>query len=148
MSQRLKELERRLKNNPALRRGYVASADNYGRVGWVPWQQSIAPRGRIQSTQDGRVLVHRDDPNMVWDPRSRSFKQWKADSPKKRTPLARVESLTRRLVEQFKANGVIPGELLTEITGEYWKAGAPITTEQLRRVAAELLKREEMKSGR
>ncbi len=56
----------------------------------------------------------------------------------KRTPEQRLDSMVARL----KA-GVPPEPVLKEVAAEYWKAGAPVTVEALRTVAAHFLNRVE-----
>jgi RNase P/RNase MRP subunit p29 len=55
----------------------------------------------------------------------------------KRTPQQRLESMTKRLLENPQQHEAI----LQEIAGEYWKAGAPVTVDALRAVAAHFLNR-------
>ena len=60
----------------------------------------------------------------------------------KRTPQQRLDSLVKRLV------GTQPEQIepvLKDIEAEYWKAGAPVTVEALRTVAAHFLNRTERK---
>ena len=62
----------------------------------------------------------------------------------KRSPQERIESMAQRLM---KADPAQNEQILKEIGEEYWKAGAPITHEQLRAIAAHFLNRAERKSA-
>jgi len=57
----------------------------------------------------------------------------------KRTTEQRLDSMVRRLKQQPEMAEVI----LKDIAGEYWKAGAPVSVEALRTVAAHFLNRAE-----
>ena len=64
------------------------------------------------------------------------------DPIKKRTPEQRLDSMVQRL------KAAHPGEvefILSEIGAEYWKAGMPVTTAELRTVAAHYLNKAERK---
>lgn len=117
-----------LRGNYTARRGYVARVDDRGSVGWAHWTDA-----------DG-----------VGDPgelrlRKRAYQApvVEANPIPRRDPLARVESLTRRLVDEVMANPGMYDHILTEIQGEYWKAGAPVSVDQLRDAARILLERAE-----
>jgi hypothetical protein len=60
----------------------------------------------------------------------------------KRTPEQRLDSMVTRLktAPEWQVEPI-----LKEISGEYWKAGAPISVDQLRAVAAHFLNRTERK---
>jgi RNase P/RNase MRP subunit p29 len=60
----------------------------------------------------------------------------------KRTPEQRLDSMVKRLT---KADPAHVEPILREIREEYWKAGAPISVEQLRAVATHFLNRAERK---
>jgi hypothetical protein len=61
----------------------------------------------------------------------------------RRDPLARVESLTKRLVDAVNQNPALFPMILKEIQGEYWKAGAPVSIEKLREAATTLIQQAE-----
>lgn len=68
------------------------------------------------------------------------------DPIKKRTPMERVDSLMLRLVDDCKRTGTIPlvdDARIKLLVGEAWKAGKNLTAEDIRTVAANLLKRAE-----
>ena len=59
----------------------------------------------------------------------------------KRTEAQRVESMTRRLMEAVKNHQ--PGEMqliLQQMSAEGWKAGSPVSYEEVKRVAIEAMK--------
>ena len=58
----------------------------------------------------------------------------------KRSPNERVESMVKRLLTATPES-VEP--MLTQIAGEYWKAGSPVTVDALRAVATHFLNRNE-----
>jgi hypothetical protein len=60
----------------------------------------------------------------------------------KRTPEQRLDSMVQRLKT---ANPLENEAILKDIAGEYWKAGAPVSVDQLRTVAAHFLNRAERK---
>jgi hypothetical protein len=60
----------------------------------------------------------------------------------KRTPEQRLDSMVQRLKDADPAYNEF---ILKEIAGEYWKAGAPVSVDQLRTVAAHFLNRAERK---
>jgi len=68
--------------------------------------------------------------------------QWDVPALVKRTPEQRLESMVQRLK---KAEPVYIESILRDISGEYWKAGAPVTVDTLRTVASHFLNRTERK---
>jgi hypothetical protein len=60
------------------------------------------------------------------------------DRKVQRTASARLDSMTKRLVDEWKRGGVTDATL-REIAGEFWKAGTPISETELRQVAARFL---------
>ena len=84
-----------------------------------PWQQSQIHEGRLR------------DPG-IGDP-SRYFQ---VPELKRRTLEERVQSLVNRLKDTPPA---LQEELFRDITGEYWKEGMPVSADQLRKVATDIL---------
>lgn len=138
---RKEELLRKLQKNPAMRRGYVAKADQDGK-GFLGWQKAST------ITENG-VSYLKEEP-------SANTLGFSPPPIIKRTAQQRVESLTQRLLahmeETYRVYGEprIPADLLESIKGEYWKAGAPhlaeeVTVETLRAIAAQALNEAELR---
>lgn len=112
-----------LKDNPEVVRGAVAAADGR-RMGWTPWQHSLEPRGK---------------------PARRRFpvQQQALPDPAKRSQMERVNSLTNKLVQHYRKHGTLglSGKIINQLIGETWKAGHPMTGDQIKAIAGAILKR-------
>lgn len=124
-----------LRQSPRYYRGLVASSDDRGKVGWIPWQEATAqgPTG----TPENQIV-------------SRKFKGTilKNDPLKKRTDRERAESLARRFWSTVKDNPSMAPLVLKELQIEYWKAGQPISFEQMKEAAIQLLKKAAVDAAR
>jgi len=139
----LRRLVEQMERDPRMRRGYVARADADGKVGFVPWQKASTSGPVGQS----RLKPERSAP--------REF-DFTPPPIVKRTPQARVESLTQRLLQQVEdsirvyGEPRLPEEVLREIQVEYWKAGTPekfnYNIENLKVIARKFLEEAEMKN--
>lgn len=118
-------------------RGFFSRADDRGRAGIAPWKQStaIGPAGQSRIVEKTYNVPIRDD--------------MRPAPIQKRTHVQRVESLARRFWETIQQNPALAPAVLREIQAEYWKAGEPVTFEDCRRAAIELLRRveQEMKDA-
>lgn len=117
-----------LRQSPRYHRGLVASTDSEGNVGWIPWQHATAqgPTGTKQNKLTSRSFggsVLNNDPI------------------KKRSDRERVESLARRFWDVVKDNPNMAPLVLKELHAEYWKHGQPVSYEDMRLAAIELLKK-------
>jgi hypothetical protein len=66
---------------------------------------------------------------------------------RQRTPQEKLDSLTQRLVLSWRTQPWLINALLAEIQGEYWKAGAPVSVDQLRALAGAQLQEAERRAG-
>ena len=125
----------------AARKGYVAQADADGRMRFVHWSKSetIADMAGVHGPGRGRL-------------RNRSYTQkpeWNTDELTpivKRSPQARLESLVSKVVGDALATGTLPGlddDAVKAIVGETWKSGKPFTAEDIRRICAHYLQKNE-----
>lgn len=106
----------------------IADRDGAERVSWQHSMTAPSRPGDPTRIRDHVVRV-REDP---WAHLRRA--------PRKRSPLEKVESMTRRYVTEWRrGNTALLDGLLREICGEYWKAGSPITEDALRMLAAKSL---------
>lgn len=123
----LREKARKLlRKGPRSARGYVAATDSNGNVGWVPWQKATA-----QGPTGQNILVERSYGGTIL----------KNDPIKKRSDRERAESLARRFWETVRDNPKMAPLVLQELHSEYWKAGQPVTYEEMKQAAIELLKK-------
>ena len=116
--------------------GYVLQFDTVSQTyAIVPWQQAAG--GESFGT--------------LRTPRQYSGTPDFGELPKiqKRTPMERVASLTKRLIDDCRTAGTVPGlddARIKFILGESWKAGrSDLTAEDIRRVAAHFLQDAENK---
>lgn len=117
-----------LRQSPRYHRGLVAASDSRGNVGWIPWQKATAqgPTGTAQNvltspTHRGSILQN--------------------EPLKKRSDRERAESLARRFWETVRDNPKMAPLVLQELHSEYWKAGQPVSYEDMKNAAIELLKK-------
>lgn len=68
-----------------------------------------------------------------------SPEQWGVDAVARRSGVERVESLTRRLWDQIQANPQMAGAILKDYQLELWRNGTPVSYEDLKKIAVELL---------
>lgn len=123
----LREKARKLlRKGPRSARGYVAAADSNGNVGWIPWQKATA-----QGPTGQNVLTSRAYGGTIL----------KNDPIKKRSDRERAESLARRFWETVRDNPKMAPLVLQELHSEYWKAGQPVSYEDMKTAAIELLKK-------
>jgi len=137
--ERLEKLKELLEDDPEEVKG-VARAEGDTR-GIIPWHDA-------STVTTGGVSYLKGDPSKV---------EFTPPEPvRKRTPQERVESLTRRLLDQMEQSMIafgevrIPTEILDEIRLEYAAAGkfkeaSEVTVEQVRQVAAKYLQEAENK---
>ncbi|HEX5912896.1 MAG TPA: hypothetical protein VFY54_07190, partial [Rubrobacter sp.] len=118
--------------------GYAMRIDDDGMFSFVPWHQATY----------GGVM----DPDRPQDFRPRRQFQgevsWDVKPIKKRTPQERLESLANSFMADVQKHGRIPGlddEKTRELVGEAWRAGTPMTAEDVRAAAATLLTQAENK---
>lgn len=125
-----------LRESPRYHRGLVASADSSGKVGWIPWQKATAqgPTGTPENQ-----IVERAYTKPAILPRNK---------PQKRSDIERVESLARRFWDVVKDNPKMAPLLLSEMQREYWMAGQPVTYEDMKIAAIELLKKAAQEASR
>lgn len=117
-----------LRQSPRYHRGLVSSTDSNGNVQWIPWQKATAqgPTGtkrNILTSRTGKGSILQNAPI------------------RKRSERERVESLARRFWETIRDNPKMAPLVLQDIETEYWKAGQPVTYEQIKDAAIELLKK-------
>lgn len=112
--------------------GYVLQYDALSQTyGVVPWHQAGGGEkfGTLRSKPRGGEGVFAP-----------------IDPIRKRTPMERVDSLMLRLVDDCKRTGTIPlvdDARIKLLVGESWKAGKNLSAEDIRTVAANLLRRAE-----
>lgn len=116
-----------LRKNPRSSRGFVATSDDRGNVGWIPWQQATA-----QGPTGESVLT---------SPKFRQQMGLPHNPIVKRSDRERVESLAKRFWDTIKDNPSMAPLILKELQQEYWKAGQPVSYEDMRIAAVELLKK-------
>lgn len=121
------------------RKGYVTIAAADGTVRQVPYTQA---RTAYYAPGSIRLSKEEIETGQVWGtvpikPHEVEVEFAQKDV-KRRTPNQRLDSMTSRLVNDWR-RGMINDGLLKEIAGEYWKAGTPISATRLREVAARLL---------
>ena len=127
------EMKQMRVDNPGLELpGHVLRLQG-GMFTFVPWRQASGGGAREEGhvVRGPRVyeLGFDEDPFPV-------------DPIRRRTPQQRVESLTRKFLEDCRRAGKVPGlsdEKVTELTANSWKRGQPFTGEHVRQVAASLL---------
>jgi len=128
-------LEKRRDQRAAQLEEFIGSLTPEDRQGFLGYVNQWTKATGVNMVPAKQSLVDRAQPGNL---RQAEFRgQFKEPPPVvKRTPLERVESLTKRLasapVWQQEA-------LLQEIEGEYWKNGMPVTREALRSAATKLL---------
>jgi hypothetical protein len=109
----------------------VVQWDKEGGSKVVPSSQSLfdleAEEKKLREVDEGTALLGQDLPPIV-----------------KRTPQQRIESLANRLRDSDPA---FIEPILKELASEYWKAGMPVSTEDLRAVAASLLNQADRRKG-
>lgn len=148
-------------SRPVDNQGRVAYADDKGRKGLLPWWEAAAygetgtGQNRLRKTREGELLrcdrcgnepykrVRGNDSIMWCQTCDAEPVAFHLDPIAKRTRQARLDSLTRRLVDEYKNNPAAVEGVLAEIATEYWKQGAPVTVDQLRSAAAALLTKAE-----
>lgn len=138
--EKLWELLRSGKLKDYARKGYVAQADADGRIRMVHWSKSdtIADMTGWHGPGHGefRNRSYGVDPN--WENELTPIV--------KRTAQKRLDSLVSKVVKDAIATGTIPGmddAVWKDIMGEAWKEGNPLTAEDVRRVCAFYLNKQE-----
>jgi hypothetical protein len=123
--QRAEVLERFLHTlTPEDRQGIEGTVNSWTRDGGV--EVLPAPQSVFNLDADDKRLRPYQEAHAFEEP----------DPIVKRTPEQRLESMVKRLIE----NGV-EDSILSEVAGEYWKQGAPVTVDALRAVASHFLNR-------
>lgn len=111
--------------------GMAGRGDADGRFGPVAKRNAIA--AGTPGTPDFRIK-----PRAVSAGPS-TPEEWGVDSVQRRAQTARVESLTRRLWDQIQMNPAMAGAILKDYQRELWLAGTPVSYEELKKVAIDLL---------
>ena len=118
--------------------GHVTRLDADGTFTIVPEQQSAGAFGR------GQAL------NTVY----KSPRPIREDFPvapiKRRTPQERTESMMQNLLQEWQKTGTIPGlseEKVSELVVRSWTRGQPLSADDVRRAAANLLAEAERKDN-
>jgi hypothetical protein len=112
-------------------------ADRQGILGYVnQWTKEtgtrVVPASESLFTKDKQLREDIEEPL-----------EFKAPPVLKRTHEQRLDSMVKRLMA---ADPKQNEAMLKEIAGEYWRAGAPVTVDQLRTVAAHFLNIAERKA--
>lgn len=66
----------------------------------------------------------------------------------KRTPQARLDDVTKTLVDFYNQHGFVPESILREIQGIYWMNGQNMSIDELRQVAGHYLRMAEAQARR
>lgn len=128
----LKRKAQRLLGQRGSFRGYVARTDSRGNVGWIPWQQATAqgPTGTDQNILTSKKY------------NARVNARFAEKTPiQKRTERERVESLATRFWKQIQADPNMAPIILKEMHEEYWKAGRPVSYDDMKAAAIQLLRK-------
>lgn len=126
------------------RKGYVTISSADGSVRQVPYTEALTAYYK-----PGSIRVETDTVGAV-PIRQQTFRIDKPFEEKphvRRTPNARLDSMAKRLIDEWK-RGVLTDATLREIAGEYWRAGTPVSADELRRVAAQMLTEAENRKAR
>jgi len=122
--------ERLLSVRERYRKGLVSVADSNGNVRWIPWQEATAQGAT--GTPDNKLTQKRITQNAAFKTPSKIVK---------RSDRQRVESLAKRFWDQVQLNPAMAPMILKEMQTEYWKAGQPVSFEDMKLAAIELLKK-------
>ena len=116
-------------------KGYHLRLDDDGMFSFVPYKETYSgahERGKQ------RVFRPKDNTVPLFDP---------PGTPRRRTPVERVDSLMLKLIGDVQRLGQVPGvedKRITEIVGEAWRSGrSEVSGEMVRRVAQHFLEKAE-----
>lgn len=115
--------------------GYVLRIEADGLSSFVPWHQAAG---------GGSFDPERPEENLPLRPLQATWDEdpFPTDPIAKRTPQERTDSMMENLLEGWKRTGTIPGlseEKVSELVARSWKRGQPLSAEDVRTAAANLL---------